>query len=160
MDLYHQHWKCMWLLLPRFVPRRMGNRSIGTRWWWARRLKHSPRPPSVPPWALGVVLRALSQQSLEYLASIDMKELSLKSTLLLALALAKRIRDLHAFSVDSDCICLGPSGCSLTLRLRPRTGFVPNHYLPPSESRLLAVCPVFWLLDFVWWGSSDFGVPH
>ncbi len=33
VDLYHQHCKCMWLLLPRFVPRWMGNRSIGTRWW-------------------------------------------------------------------------------------------------------------------------------
>ncbi len=148
----------MWPLLPRSVPRWMGNRSIGAHWWWARRLKYSPRPPAVPPWALGVVLRALSQLSLKHLASVDRKELSLKSALLLALASAKRIRDLHAFSVDSNCICLRPGGCSLTLRLRP--GFVPNHYLPPSEHRLLAVCPVFWLLDFARWGSSDFGVPH
>ncbi len=34
VDLYHQHWKCMWQLLPRFVPRRAGNRSVGTHWWW------------------------------------------------------------------------------------------------------------------------------
>ncbi len=33
-----------------------------------RRL-HSPCPPAVPPWALGLVLRAVSQLSLEHLAS-------------------------------------------------------------------------------------------
>ncbi len=134
VDLYHQHWKCMWLLLPRFVPRWMGNRSIGTRWWWARRLKHSPHPPAVPPWALGVVLRALSQQSLEYLASVDMKELSLKSTLLLALALAKRIRDLHAFLWTATVFA---SGCSHWVR---RAGSYQNRGFPTglwTLSRLL-----------------------
>ncbi len=34
MDLYHQHWKYMWQLLPHFVPRWVGNRSVGTHWWW------------------------------------------------------------------------------------------------------------------------------
>ncbi len=33
VDLYHQHWKSMWPLLPRFVPRWAGNRSVGMRWW-------------------------------------------------------------------------------------------------------------------------------
>ncbi len=33
VDLYHQHWKSMWPLLPCFVPRWAGNRSVGTRWW-------------------------------------------------------------------------------------------------------------------------------
>ncbi len=62
----------------------------------AKRL-HPPRPPSVPPWDLEVVLRALSQPSSEPLTSVGFKELSLKATLLLALASAKRIRNLHAF---------------------------------------------------------------
>ncbi len=51
----------------------------------ARRL-HPPRPPSVPPWDLEVVLRALSQPPFEPLTSVGLKELSLKTTLLLALA--------------------------------------------------------------------------
>ncbi len=34
VDLYHQHWKCMWPLLPRFIPYWRGNRSVGTHWWW------------------------------------------------------------------------------------------------------------------------------
>ncbi len=85
----------------------------------ARRL-HPPRPPSVPPWDLEVVLRALSQPPFEPLSSVGLKELSLKTALLLALASAKRIGDLHAFSVDSDCIRFGPGDCSVTLR--PRMG--------------------------------------
>ncbi len=68
-----------------------------------------------------------------------MKELSLKRALLLALASAKHIGDLHAFSMDSDCIRFGPGGCSVTLR--PRPGYVPNHYLPTSESRLFCCLP-------------------
>ncbi len=43
----------------------------------ARRL-HPPRPPSVPPWDLEVVLRALSQPPFEPLSSVGLKELSLK----------------------------------------------------------------------------------
>ncbi len=89
----------------------------------ARRL-HPPRPTSVPPWDLEVVLRALSQPPFEPLTSVGLKELSLKTTLLLALASAKRIGDLHAFSVDSDCIRFGPGDCSVTLR--PRMGYVPK----------------------------------
>ncbi len=34
VDLYYQHWKSTWPLLPRFVPRWAGNRLVGTRWWW------------------------------------------------------------------------------------------------------------------------------
>ncbi len=41
-----------------------------------RRL-HPPRPPSVPPWDLEVLLRALSQPPFEPLTSVGLKELSL-----------------------------------------------------------------------------------
>ncbi len=71
------------------------------------------RPPSVPPWVLEVVLIALSQLQLESLASVDMKDS--QSALLLALPSAKRRGDLHAFSVDSDCIHFGPGDCGITL---------------------------------------------
>ncbi len=104
----------------------------------ARRL-HPPRPPSVPPWDLEVVLRALSQPPFEPLSSVGLKELSLKTALLLALASAKRIGDLHAFSVDSDCIRFGPGDCSVTLR--PRWGMYLNHFLHPSRYRLFLCLP-------------------
>ncbi len=103
----------------------------------ARRL-HPPRPPSVPPWDLEVVLRALSQPPFEPLSSVGLKELSLKTALLLALASAKRIGDLHAFSVDSDCIRFGPGDCSVSGR---EWGMYLNHFLPPSRYRLFLCLP-------------------
>ncbi len=102
----------------------------------ARRL-HPPRPPSVPPWDLEVVLRALSQPPFEPLTSVGLKELSLKTTLLLALASAKRIGDLHAFSVDSDCIRFGPGDCSVTLRLR--MGYVPKSLSTPFKTQTVSL---------------------
>ncbi len=102
----------------------------------ARRL-HPPRPPSVPPWDLEVVLRALSQPPFEPLTSVGLKELSLKTTLLLSLASAKRIGDLHAFSVDSDCIRFGPGDCSVTLR--PRMGYVPKSLSTPFKTQTVSL---------------------
>ncbi len=102
----------------------------------ARRL-HPPRPPSVPPWDLEVVLRALSQPPFEPLTSVGLKELSLKTALLLALASAKRIGDLHAFSVDSDCIRFGPGDCSVTLR--PRMGYVPKSLSTPFKTQTVSL---------------------
>ncbi len=101
----------------------------------AKRL-HPPRPPSVPPWDLEVVLRALSQPPFEPLTSIGFK-LSLKTTLLLALASAKRIGDLHAFSVDSDCIRFGSGDCCVTLR--PRLGYVPKSLSKPFRTQKVSL---------------------
>ncbi len=102
----------------------------------ARRL-HPPRPPSVPPWDLEVVLRALSQPPFEPLTSVGLKELSLKTTLLLALASSKRIGDVHAFSVDSNCIRFGPGDCSVTLR--PRLGYVPKSLSTPFRTQTVSL---------------------
>lgn len=102
----------------------------------ARRLCPS-RPPSVPPWDLALVLRALSLPPFEPLASIAVKELSLKTALLLALASAKRIGDLHAFSVNDDCICFGPGDCNVTLR--PRPGYVPKSLNTPFRAQVVSL---------------------
>ncbi len=102
----------------------------------AKRL-HPPCPPSVPPWDLEVVLKALSQPPFEPLTSVGLKELSLKTILLLALASAKRIGDLHAFSVSSDCIRFGPRDCSVTLR--PRLGYVPKSLSTSFRSQTVSL---------------------
>ncbi len=60
-----------------------------------------------------------------------MKELFLKTTVILAFSSAKRIEHLHAFSVDSDCIRFGPGDCSVTLR--PRLEYVPKSLSTPFE---------------------------
>ncbi len=98
---------------------------------------HPPCPPSVPPWDLEVVLRALSQPPFKSLTSVDFKELSLKTALLLALASAKRIGDIHAFSVDSNCIRFGPCDCSVTHR--PRPGYVPKSLSTPFRTQTVSL---------------------
>ncbi len=88
-----------------------------------------------------MVLRTLSQPPFEPLAFVDLKELSLKTALLLALASAKSIGDVHAFSVNSDYISFGPGDCSVTLL--PRLGYV----LPNADCFI--VFPVFRVIDLV-----------
>ncbi len=51
-------------------------------------------------------LQALSQPPFDPLTSIDLKELSLKTTLFLALTSAKHIGDLHMFSGEQQVYLL------------------------------------------------------
>lgn len=101
----------------------------------ARRL-HSLRPPLVLPWDLAVVLKALSLPP----TSIAIKKLSLKTALHLALASAKRIGDLHAFSVDGDCLRFGRGNCSVTLR--PRPGYVSKSLSTSFKAQVISL-PAF-----------------
>lgn len=48
----------------------------------------TPRSPSVPPWDLVLILKALSLPPFEPLATVAVKELSLKTALLFALSSA------------------------------------------------------------------------
>ncbi len=73
----------------------------------ARRLNH-PRPHLVPSWDLPSVLSALRGAPFEPLQSVELNFLSLKTVLLAALATAKRVGDLQAFSVDDSCLELRP----------------------------------------------------
>ncbi len=77
------------------------------------------------------MLRTLSQPPFGPLTSVGLKKLFLKTTVLLALASAKRIEDLHAFSVDSDCIRFGPGDCSVTFQ--PRLEYVPKSLSTPFK---------------------------
>ncbi|KAL0198781.1 hypothetical protein M9458_007321, partial [Cirrhinus mrigala] len=128
-----------------------------TRTWFlrgARRL-NPPRPPSVPSWDLSLVLTALRQAPFEPLQSVELKFLSIKTLLLLALASIKRVGDLHAFSVDESCLEFGPADSQVTLRPRPgyvlkvpttpfRDQVVSLHVLPPeaADPALALLCPV------------------
>ncbi|XDV15183.1 hypothetical protein PO909_015313 [Leuciscus waleckii] len=115
----------------------IGKHAMVTRFLRGARRLCPSQPPSVPPWDLALVLRALSLPPFEPLASIAVKELSLKTALLLALASAKRIGDLHAFSVNDDCICFGPGDCSVTLR--PRPGYVPKSLNTPFRAQVVSL---------------------
>ncbi|XP_016298788.1 SH3 domain-containing RING finger protein 3 [Sinocyclocheilus anshuiensis] len=65
--------------------------------------------PSLPTWDLPTVLRALKGPPFEPLQSTNLRSLSLKTVLLLALALVKRIGDLQALSVSPACLEFRPN---------------------------------------------------
>lgn len=60
--------------------------------------------PLILPWDLSMVLNALSPPPFEPVDGIDLKLLSLKTALLLALSTAKRFSELHALSGNSSCM--------------------------------------------------------
>ncbi len=120
----------------------------------ARRL-NPPRPLTVPTWDLPTVLRALKGPPFEPLQSTNLRSLSLKTALLLALASVKRVGDLQALSISPACLEFGPNDSKVVLK--PRHGYVPKvlstpfraqvitlSTLPPSEEdrELSLLCPV------------------
>ncbi len=115
-------------------------RSAGTPWWCEVFLKgarsYTSEALQLRCGTEGCIKR-LIKPPFEPLTSVGLKELSLKTALLLALASAKRIGDLHAFSVDSDCIRFGPGDCSVTLR--PRMGYVPKSLSTPFKTQTVSL---------------------
>ena len=81
-----------------------------------------------------------------------MKRLSLKTVLLLALASAKRVSDIHALSVHPSCALFAPG--DVRLILKPNPAFVPKvvgscspidlaaFTASPGEQQWRALCPV------------------
>ncbi|XDV22692.1 hypothetical protein PO909_027538 [Leuciscus waleckii] len=100
----------------------------------ARRL-NSPRPPLVPSWDLSVVLTALQSAPFEPLQSVELKFLSMKTALLVALASIKRVGDLQAFSVDEVCLEFRPANSHVILR--PRPGYVPKVPTTPFRDQVV-----------------------
>jgi hypothetical protein len=82
------------------------------------------RPPSFPSWDLSVVLKGLIESPFEPLESAPVRILTLKVTLLLALASFKRVGDLQALSVSESCTEFAPG--LVKAFLRPRPGYVPK----------------------------------
>ncbi|XP_048019539.1 uncharacterized protein LOC125250806 [Megalobrama amblycephala] len=127
----------------------------------ARRL-NPPRPLTVPTWDLSLVLRALKGTPFEPMGSADLRPLTLKTALLLALASVKRVGDLQVLSVSPACLEFGPGDSKVVLK--PRHGYVPKvlstpfraqvislSALPPSadEQELELLCPVRALRTYV-----------
>nr|XP_009302985.2 uncharacterized protein LOC103911649 [Danio rerio] len=112
----------------------------------------------VPEWDLSMVLDALTHHPFETLEAISLKHLSFKTALLLALASAKRVSDLHALSVHPSCIKFSLSGEKVSLRPNPAfmpkcfpnfscegvelSAFHPPPFSSTEDQRLNALCPV------------------
>lgn len=112
-------------------------------------------PVIMPVWDLSLVLDALSGPPFEPLHTAELKVLSFKMALLLALACGKRVGDLQALSANDACLEFGQNDCMV--RLQPRWGYVPKvlstsyraqvitlQVLAPqsSESASHPLCPV------------------
>ena len=142
----------------------------------------------VPSWDLTLVLDALSRGPFEPLGTVDLKFLTLKTALLVALTTAKRASDIHALSVNPSCMRF--SGNDSRVSIRPSLAFLPKNFPsgctpvdlaafhpPPFSSvedrRLNCLCPVRALRHyvdrtvpfrkgdqlFVSWGSQAKGKP-
>ena len=111
----------------------------------------------VPSWDLTLVLDALTKDPFEPLETVDLKFLSLKTALLVALATAKRASDIHALSVNVSCMRF--SGNDTRVTVRPNLSFLPKNFPsgcepvelvafhpPPfaseEDERLNCLCPV------------------
>lgn len=77
------------------------------------------------------MLKTLQQGPSEPLLSIELKFISMKTLLLLALAFIKREGELHAFLVDNSCLDFCPADSQVILR--PWPSYVPK--VPTSTFR-------------------------
>ncbi|KAK0147975.1 hypothetical protein N1851_012342 [Merluccius polli] len=106
----------------------------------ARRRLFVPKP-LFPSWDLSLVLDALCQQPFEPLGEIDMKLLSLKTALLLALSTAKRVCLIPNPSFMPKV--MNPSYHCAPIELR---AFHPPPFSSSEEQRLNSLCPLGWEL--------------
>ncbi len=102
----------------------------------ARRL-NPPRPLTVPTWDLPTVQRALKGPPFEPLQSTNLRSLSLKTALLLALASVKRVGDLQALSISPACLEFGPNDSKVVLK--PRHGYVPKVLSTPFRAQVITL---------------------
>ena len=131
----------------------------------ARRLRPVSKPLA-PSWDLPMVLDVLSQPPFEPLQQLDLKVLSLKTALLVALSTAKRVSDIHALSVNPACMQFFPGDTRVVLK--PNPAFIPKVFNPSlscrpielfafnpppftslEQERLNALCPVRALRAYV-----------
>lgn len=77
-----------------------------------------------PSWDLDLVLDALSRAPFKPLDMIDTKLLLFKTALLLALASAKRVSEIHALSVNPACMQFIPGDAWVLFK--PNPTFMPN----------------------------------
>ncbi len=115
----------------------IGKHDLVVRFLRGARRLNPPRPPSIPSWDLALVLRALQIAPFEPLQSADLRILSMKTLLLVALASIKRVGDLQAFSVDVSCLEFGPADGHVVLS--PRPGYVPKVPTTPFRDQVVSL---------------------
>ncbi|MGH0126266.1 UNVERIFIED_CONTAM: hypothetical protein FKN15_027916, partial [Acipenser sinensis] len=76
---------------------------------------HPPRRTVLPEWSLDIVLEALTKAPFEPIYSIELKYLSMKTAILMAITSAKRVSELQALSVHSSCMRIWEDGSRVSL---------------------------------------------
>ena len=94
----------------------------------------------VPPWDLERVLGALQHAPFEPIEAIELKWLSLKTALLLAVCSARRVGELHALSVHQECCKLLPGNAGVTLQ--PNRAFLPKVLSDANLHQTIKLCPL------------------
>ncbi len=84
-----------------------------------------------------MVLRALKGSPFEPLQSADLKSLSLKTALLLALASVKRVGELAGALVECCLPEFGPNDSKVVLK--PRHGYVPKMLYTPFRAQVITL---------------------
>ncbi len=115
----------------------IGKHDLVVRFLRGARRLNPPQPPSIPSWDLALALRALQIAPFEPLQSADLRILSMKTLLLVALASIKRVGDLQAFSVDESCLEFGPGDGHVLLS--PRPGYVPKVPTTPFRDQVVSL---------------------
>ena len=100
--------RVVFLALRHFLPRLKGKLAT-ILWQWAHPHFLSLRAVHMP----------LQRPPFEPLGGADLKWLSMKTALLLAVTSARRVSELHALSVHGDCCRFSPDGSSVVLRPNP-----------------------------------------
>ncbi|KAI2646292.1 ORF V: Enzymatic polyprotein [Labeo rohita] len=117
--------------------RSIGRNNLVVRFLKGSRRMNPSRPHTVPTWDLSTVLRALKNPPFEPLSNADLKPLTLKTALLLALVSVKRIGDLQALSIDPSCLEFGPGDSKVILK--PRHGYVPKVPSTPFRAQVVTL---------------------
>ncbi len=94
---------------------------------------NSPHPVTVPTWDLPTVLRALKSPPFGLLQSVDLRTLTLKTVLLLALASLKCMGDLQALSVSTSCLEFRPNDSKIVQK--PRQGYILKVLFNKSQNK-------------------------
>ena len=81
-----------------------------------------------PKWDLSCVLSSLCSEPYEPLHKASRFHLTLKTVFLLAMATARRVSEIHTFSMDSGHLRFNQSDGSVSLRTQ--TGFLAKNHLP------------------------------
>ena len=115
--------------------RSLGRHDLIVRFLRGARRLNPPRTPLIPSWDLSIVLAGLQGGPFEPLDSVELKFLSLKTALLVALTSIKRVGDLQAFSVSEECLVFGPAYSHVVLR--PRPGYVPKVPTTPFRDQVV-----------------------